>query len=220
MFWDWEFWFSLATIILSVVTAATAVIAIRQTKKQVEQGNRQHLFEIRVENYLIAIGLIQLFRNCRRHWKDEKRDVPFPALDLLFGWMTNNTYLEEITGVINQTLQHPAQKEFLKKLENLREVATKIDFIFDNDEAKVLGKFIYTYQELLFSMYQYQIMWNRMLECAKQFQYTEEEAGQAVGEERIRKDLWENFDKADALFETIEKDKIEERIQEQIKINK
>ena len=59
-----------------------------------------------------------------------------------------------------------------------------------------------------------------MLECAKQFQYTEEEAGQAVGEERIRKDLWENFDKADALFETIEKDKIEERIQEQIKINK
>ena len=54
MFKDWNFWFS-------VITAIVAVIALFQTNRQIRLGNKQHLFDMRIEYYLIAKGMMQLF---------------------------------------------------------------------------------------------------------------------------------------------------------------
>ena len=102
MLTDWNFWFS-------VITAVVAVIALVQTKQQIKLSNKQHLFDKRVEHYLIAKGLIQLYESNKTLiiFKD---DTPVLAMDSIFAQMTNNVYLEKITDVISHPLEQPYHK--------------------------------------------------------------------------------------------------------------
>lgn len=147
---DWNFW-------LSIVTVVAAVIALMQTKQQIKLSNKQHLFDKRVEQYLIAKGLIQLYEN-----NDTilvfKENEPILSIDFIFMQMTNNTYMEQMVDVISHPLEEPYHKKFLIRLEELKEISTKIKFIFSGKEAILLGDYILHYQELLFKMYQYQIL--------------------------------------------------------------
>lgn len=94
---DWNFWFS-------VITAIVAVIALIQTKQQIKLSNKQHLFDKRVEHYLIAKGLMQLHET-NQILLINKKDEPLLAMDFIFAQMTNNTYLEKITDVIAHPLE-------------------------------------------------------------------------------------------------------------------
>lgn len=91
------------------------------------------------------------------------------TLDLKFLCMTNNTYLEEITDVIHYTLEKTYHKEFLIKLEMIKDVAAKIEFIFNENGAVLLKEFVLSYQESLIQMYQYQILFEKMKENADTF---------------------------------------------------
>lgn len=106
---DWNFW-------LSIVTVVAAVIALMQTKQQIKLSNKQHLFDKRVEQYLIAKGLIQLYEN-----NDTilvfKENEPILSIDFIFMQMTNNTYMEQMVDVISHPLEEPYHKKFLISLQ-------------------------------------------------------------------------------------------------------
>ena len=89
---DGDFILSIVTTLVGIITAIVAICALGQTNKQIKLSNKQHLFDKRVENYLIAIGLIQLYRSNCMHFNDEK-DEPIFNVSLYFTWLTNNTYL-------------------------------------------------------------------------------------------------------------------------------
>lgn len=92
MFSDWK---SLIPIVTSVITAAVAIVAVMLTRKQIKLSNKHHLFDKRIENYIIATGLIQLYRiKCDDINKEE--DKPIFSNKLNFNSLTNNTYLEII----------------------------------------------------------------------------------------------------------------------------
>ena len=175
---DWNFWFS-------VITAVVAIIALVQTKQQIKLSNKQYLFDNRVEHYLIAKGLIQLYES-NKTLLTVKNNEPSFAIDFIFAQMTNNTFLEKITDVIAHPLENPYHKEFLIKIEIMKDVSVKIKFIFGGKFATLLGNYVLCYQELLFKMYQYQILLNKMQKSAQDFNLTLDKAQEAVGEKHSR----------------------------------
>lgn len=156
---DWNFWLSIVTIVLTVVTVITAIIAVLQTKKQIELSNKQHLFDLRIENYLVAKCLVEQYRNQKHLWEKEERNKVLFESNSIFFFLTNNTFLEEIQGITaEKAFANSLQKSFLKKMESIKEISTKIELIFSGENAHCLAKFVYAYQDLLHSLYQYKII--------------------------------------------------------------
>lgn len=214
---DGDFILSIVTTLVGIITAIVAICALGQTNKQIKLSNKQHLFDKRVENYLIAIGLIQLYRSNCMHFNDEK-DEPIFNVSLYFTWLTNNTYLEKITPAIDNPLKEPSHKELLIKLENLKEVATKIKFLFSDEVSNFFSDFVFSYQELLFSMYQYQIVLDKMDQVNEGHRLTIEEAQQKVGEKKHRIKLQDAFDNLKQADIMLKKENVEEQIKKQIKL--
>ncbi|WP_054198879.1 hypothetical protein [Clostridium baratii] len=203
--------------IVSVITAIVAIIALVLTLRQIKLSNKQHLFDKRMENYLIAMGLIQLYENNHRIF-NEKEDGPLFALDYDFALLTNNTYLEQITPVIDNPLKGANHKNFLIKLEDLNEVGTKIKFLFSKNEAKVLSDFVFSYRKVLFSMYQYQITLNKMHEINRDHKLSLEEIQQVANEPEQRIKLQKDFQNLKQVYELLKKKNIEKYIEKQIKL--
>lgn len=210
MLTDWNFW-------LSVITAIVAIVALLQTNQQIRLSNKQHLFDKHVEHYLIAKGLIQLYESNKTILL-VKEDKPVLEMDFIFTQMTNNTYLEKITAVIAHPLEQPFQKDFLTKMETLKEVSTKIKFIFSGKKAILLGDYVLHYQELLFRMYQYQILLEKMEQASQKFTWTRERTQEEVGEKHHREELQKSIDNLIQTYDMLKKEKVEENIEKQIKL--
>lgn len=209
MLTDTNFWFS-------VITACVAIIAIIQTQVQIRLSNKQHLFDKRVESYLIAIGLLQLYEN--NYSTFDREDEPFLAIDVQFSFFTNNTYLEQIASSISSPIGSSEHKQFLIKMENLTETATKIKFLFSGSASVLLGDFVLRYQELLFSMYQYHILIVKMQAENEKSAITLEEAGRRLGEKQQRINLKKAFDNLKQTYICLEKENVKEKIEKQIKL--
>lgn len=207
---DWNFWFS-------VITAVVAIIALVQTKQQIKLSNKQYLFDNRVEHYLIAKGLIQLYES-NKTLLTVKNNEPSFAIDFIFAQMTNNTFLEKITDVIAHPLENPYHKEFLIKIEIMKDVSVKIKFIFGGKFATLLGNYVLCYQELLFKMYQYQILLNKMQKSAQDFNLTLDKAQEAVGEKQQREELQKAMEDLKQAYDVLIKEDVEEKIEKQIKL--
>lgn len=210
MLTDWNFW-------LSVITATVAVGALLQTKQQIKLSNKQHLFDKRVEHYLIAKGLIQLYES-NKTLVTVKEDKPLLAVDFIFAQMTNNTYLEKVADVITHPLEQPYHKDFLTKMETLKEAASKIEFIFGGKAAVFLGDYVLRYQEMLFRMYQYQILLENMSKTSQEFRLTIEEAQKTVDEKHHREELQKAIDNLKQAYDMLKKEKVEEKIEKQIRL--
>ena len=210
MLTDWNFWFS-------VITAVVAVIALVQTKQQIKLSNKQYLFDNRVEHYLIAKGLIQLYES-NKTLLTVRDDEPAFAMDFIFAQMTNNTYLEKITDVIAHPLENPYHKDFLIEMEIMKDVSAKIKFMFGGKIASFLGNYVLCYQELLFKMYQYQILLNKMQKSAQDFNLTLDKAQEAVGEKQQREELQKAMEDLKQAYDILKKEDVEEKIEKQIKL--
>ena len=63
---------SIITCLATITSSVLAVVAIFQTKKQIELSNKQNLFKDRVTGYLILKGLINLYNENRKQIEEEK----------------------------------------------------------------------------------------------------------------------------------------------------
>ena len=211
LFKDWNFW-------LSLITGLTAVIALVLTLMQIRLSNKQSLFERRLECYLKIDGLMQLYKENQKLLETERKDEPLFAVDLEFLWLTNNTYLEEASEAIKKPLENPEHKKFLVKREELKKLSAEAELIFKGRSAKTISCFISDYEQLLFKMYQYQILLNNMRNYSEQFKATLEVAQKGVNETAYREKLLQAYANIKMAYLQVSQNHVMEKLKNQIKL--
>lgn len=151
--------------IFSILTAIIAIVAIWQTHRQIKINNKQFLFENRVRKYTLASSLIQLYKENQSLLDYSKsKDDEAIIVDFEFINLTNMGYLKDITEIIFDTKNNEMKTKFLLKLEELKQLANEISFLFKRNQGMLLKNFIANYQNVLLELYKYQILQNLMKE--------------------------------------------------------
>jgi len=154
---------SIVSIVLSVITAVTAVAAIVISITQISKSNKQSMFDRRIKIFLTVIGMKSL---CEEHssiceaYINDSKEGPLYAVDSLYLWMTNSSFLEEIQPVISHALETEWRRKYLLKMEELRNMCEETRLIFPDSMGRSLADFILSYEEMLVSIYKYQVAKN------------------------------------------------------------
>lgn len=211
LFYNWNFW-------LSLITGLTAVIALVLTFIQIRLSNKQSVFNRRIECYLKIDGLMDLCKKNQKLLEKDREDKPIFAVDLEFLWLTNNTYLEEVSEAIKNPLENAGQKKLLVKLEELKKLALEVDLIFKGRKKSDFSFFILSYEQLLFKMYQYKILLAGLHKYSEQYHATLEDAQKALNEPNERKELLNAYAKLKKAYSRVEKNNSMERLKKQIQL--
>lgn len=151
----------------SIITAVIAIIALFQTYVQIKISNKQFLFDKRLDKYLLAKGLLELYKDNEKlldynNCPDDEAII----VDYQFINLTNNNYLKDVTCIINEPKNNDFKNAFLVKIEELKGLSTEIRFLFPNKNGQLLENFIMKYQNILMELYKYQIILDLMMNDA------------------------------------------------------
>lgn len=147
--------------LFAIITASIAIIALLQTHKQIKISNKQFLFDKRLSKYLLANGLLELYKDNETllDYTDHLDEEPI-IVDYQFINLTNNNYLKDITCIIKEPKNNDFKTNFLVKIEELKKLSNEIRFLFHDNSGVLLGNFIMEYQNVLMELYKYQIILN------------------------------------------------------------
>lgn len=182
-------------------SAIVAIIALFISCYQARLSNKQSLFNRRLNIWITVDKLMSVYAKNAKNLKHD--DEPQMAIDLLFVWLTNTTYLQSITASINHVLDAEPQLKLHLKLDEMRSLAMEARFCFKGKSGDAIAEFIEAYQSLLFSMYQYRIMVKRMHQNAEKYEWTLEQASEKLHEPEQRKELFEKENALAASYKTL-----------------
>lgn len=203
--------------IFSVITAITAIVAIWQTHKQIKIRNKQHLFDKRMEKFIICTGLISLYSENKRLIKEGNKNEPL-EVNMLFLGLTNNVYLKDIGNIISDTHNEKLRIEFLIKLEELYKVASEIELIFPSRHSKILKEFILEYRDLLQKFYKYRCVLEKIEKENDKNPQEFVKLQKIFGEEKYREELYYTYKNIETIYKEIEEKNIIEKVKKQIKL--
>lgn len=198
------------------ISAIVAIIALLISCYQARLSNKQSLFNRRLNIWITVDKLMGVYAKNAKNLKQE--DEPQMAIDLLFVWLTNTAYLQSVSASINKVLDTDLQLKLHLKLDEMRSLAMEARFCFKGKSGEAISEFIDAYQTLLFSMYQYQILFKMMSEKAKEYQWTLEQASEKLCEPKQRQELFEKENALAASYKTLCQQTKRGAIQRQIKL--
>jgi hypothetical protein len=206
---DWNFW-------CTVMTSVAAVVAIGVSVHQIRLSNKQQLFERRLKAYMMANSIISLCKENYVFLSEKRKAEPQFANDLVFVWLTNNTYMEGQAEAIEHSLEQPFHKELLKKREELRNMAMEFEFIFKGNVASLYGNFLRDYENALAVMYQYEIIIRKMKEENEKYPHTSEVLSKMFSEEEYRDRLYDALGKLKVSYDTVSQEKNDKQLRKQL----
>lgn len=198
------------------ISAIVAIIALLISCYQARLSNKQSLLNRRLNIWITVDKLMSVYV---KNAKDlEHDDKPQMDIDLQFALQTNTKYLQSISTSINHVLDADPQLDLHLKLDEMKSLAMEAKFYFEGKSGDAIAEFIEAYQSLLFSMYQYQILLNKMSQSSKEYQWTLEQASEKLHEPDHRRELFEKENALAASYKTLCQQNKRDRIQRQIKL--
>lgn len=198
------------------MTSVAAVVAIGVSVHQIRLSNKQQLFERRLKAYMMANSIISLCKENYVFLSEKRKAEPQFANDLVFVWLTNNTYMEGQAEAIEHPLEQPFHKELLKKREELRNMAMEFEFIFKGNVASLYGNFLRDYENALAVMYQYEIIIRKMKEENEKYPHTSEVLSKMFSEEEYRDRLYDALGKLKVSYDTVSQEKNDKQLRKQL----
>lgn len=198
------------------ISAIVAIIALFISCYQARLSNKQSLFNRRLNIWITVNKLMSVYVKNAKNLEHD--DEPQMAINLLFVLLTNTTYMQSISTSINQVLDAEPQLNLHLKLDEMKSLVMEAKFCFKGKSGDAIADFIEAYQSLLYSMYQYQILLNKMSQSAKEYQWTLEQASEKLHEPDQRKDLFEKESALAASYKTLCHQNKRGAIQRQIKL--
>lgn len=209
-------------VLLSIVSLTIALVAIFQTKKQIELSNKQHLFDRRLEKYIIVKDLLSLYSENREIIVD--REDLIRCVECQFSGLTNVSYLTDMIFAIKEPLKSDNQNVFLSKCEMLEKYAVEISLLWDNDIGKIFGEFIKTYKEVLFKFYQQQICishiddYNKKRNNISELMMDSNEFDKRISENEKRIKLFDTINELDRIYNRIINENLEQKLIDDLKL--
>lgn len=212
---------AILNIILSTIVALTAIFALFQTHRQIKLSNKQFLFNRRLDKYLLAKSLIELYKDNINllDYKDNKDDEAI-IVDFQFINLTNIEYLKDITCIISDPKNNEYKTNFLIKIEELKKLSTEIKFIFPNKGSQYLSKFVFNYQNVLMELYKYQVLIDDMINdnIPRKQKPSYKELQKGHGELTHRKRLYDAIDNLNNSYDELVENKTISIIENSIKL--
>lgn len=147
-------------IVVSLISIVIALFALYQTKQQITLSNKQQLFDRRLSCYTKFITIYTLFNGSKVIINTKDAFVYLDEFE--YSFLINCSDLEEMIQAISKPLQQNEQKAFLKKIEELKNLALEISMVFDGESGEVLSNFVSSYTDLLTKLYRQRIVVSKL----------------------------------------------------------
>lgn len=207
--------------LFAIITALIAIVALLQTHKQIKISNKQYLFDKRLSKYLLAKGLLELYKDNKSllDYTDDSDDEAI-IVDYQFINLTNNNYLKNVTCIINEPKNNEFKNNFLVKIEELKQLSNEVRFLFPNKSGLLLSNFIMKYQDILMELYKYQIVLDLMKnrKIPKKNEPTYSELQNEYGELKHRHRLYDAIDDLKKSYHEVVSKKVINKIEKSIKL--
>lgn len=132
------------TMTATCASAVIAILALIYSVHQTRLSNKQSLFDRRLSVWLTTLGLLSLYGENRDRL--EKGDEPQLALDLIFAWLTNNSFLCDAGQAAFHPLEAEYQRPLLIKLEEMNGLSHEAKYVFKGAAAEAISCFIADYR--------------------------------------------------------------------------
>lgn len=207
--------------LLPIITIIATLIALWQTHKQIKISNKQYLFDKRLSKYLLAKGLLELYKDNESllDYTDDPDDEAI-IVDYQFINLTNNNYLKDVTCIINEPKNNEFKNNFLVKIEELKKLSNEVRFLFQNKNGLLLSNFIMKYQNVLMELYKYQIVLDLMKKnkIPRKNKPTYNELQNEYGELKHRHRLYDAIDDLKNSYHEVVSKKVINKIEKSIKL--
>ncbi len=207
--------------LFAIITALIAIIALFQTHKQIKISNKQYLFDKRLSKYLLAKGLLELYKDNESllDYTDDPDDEAI-IVDYQFINLTKNNYLKDVTCIINEPKNNEFKNNFLVKIEELKKLSNEVRFLFQNKNGLLLSNFIMKYQNVLMELYKYQIVLDLMKknEIPRKNKPTYNELQNEYEELKHRHRLYDAIDDLKKSYHEVVSKKVINKIEKSIKL--
>ena len=207
--------------LLPIITIIATLIALLQTHKQIKISNKQYLFDKRLSKYLLAKGLLELYKDNESllDYTDDPDDEAI-IVDYQFINLTNNNYLKDVTCIINEPKNNEFKNNFLVKIEELKKLSNEVRSLFQNKNGLLLSNFIMKYQNVLMELYKYQIVLDLMKknETPRKNKPTYNELQNEYEELKHRHRLYDAIDDLKKSYHEVVSKKVINKIEKSIKL--